>query len=93
MKILAIMERIQRERPGMGWLLTVLGVIMPVIASLGACFLFALAGFSSNVRDTYEKPPGVLDYFLFGLALAMCACLFLTGILLIWARVRRCIAA
>jgi len=86
-------ERIQRERPGTGWLITALGIILTIIACWGVVFLFDHKDLSSVVRDDFEKPPGVTDYFIFALALLACGVLFFTGLFLIWARVRRYVAA
>ena len=89
MRFLATVERIQRDRPCAGWILTAVGVALPILASLGTFALFDLADFSSQVRDQYERPPGIIAYSLFALAIAFFALLFLVGLLLIWARVRR----
>jgi len=86
-------ERVQRERPGTGWLITAVRIILPIIACLGVAFLFHLKNHSSVVRDDFEKPPGVTDYFIFALALLACGVLFFTGLFLIWVRVRRYVAA
>ena len=93
MRLLTKIERIQRERPAVGWLLTTLGILLPLIASFGIWFLFALADFSSNLRDGFEKPPGTLEYALFTLMLIGCGGLFVTGLILIWARARGFFAA
>ncbi len=93
MPFLTTIERIQRERFVIGWLLTGLEIVLPVIAALGVVFLFNLKSFASAVRDDFEKPPGVIDYAEFILALLVCGSLFFVGLFLIWARVRRYVAA
>ena len=88
MRFVTTVQRVQRDRPALGWFLTVLGVVLPVLASLGIVLLFSLADFSSHVRDDFEARPGEIAYSLFALALIACGCLFVTGLLLVWARVR-----
>ena len=89
MKFITKVQRIQRSRPGVGWFLTGLGFILPVFSVLGAFLLFGVADFSSQVRDEFERPPGAFEHSLFALALLLLVSLFVAGLILIWARVRR----
>jgi len=92
MKLLVTVERVYRERQTLGWVLTLVGVALPVIGTLGLYCLYALADFSSHVRDDHDKPPGVIAYSLFAIAIAVCGCFISAGLLLIWTRVRRYVA-
>ena len=93
MKLFAKVERVYRERPVLGWILTFAGMVLPVIGTLGLYFLHALADFSSHVRDDYETPPGAIAYSLFAFAIALCAAFIGAGLLLTWTRMRRNFAA
>ena len=93
MAFLTKIERIQRERPGTGWLITAVGIILPIIACVGVVFLFDLKNFLSTIHDVIEKPPAATGSFVFALALLACGVLFFTGLFLIWVRVRRYVAA
>jgi len=89
MSLLGAIEQIQRKHRAFGWLLTTIGFVLPVIAVCGVMFLFALADFSSQVRDEFEKPPGFGSYLAFALGLSICLLSFVSGLLLIRARFRR----
>lgn len=89
MKFVSSIQRIQHERPGVGWALTLSGAVLPVVASFGIWLLFRAKDFASQVRDDFERSPGFIDYTVFSLALLFFAALFVAGLVLLWARVRR----
>jgi phosphate starvation-inducible membrane PsiE len=88
MRLVATEERIQHQRPVLGWLLTVVGVVLSLVACVGVVWLFNLKAFSSNVRDDFERVPGFAGYALFWLGIAFFAVCFITGLLLMRARFR-----
>lgn len=89
MGLISCIQRIQRERRSIGWALTLFGVVLMVFAPFAILLLFGTRDLASNVRDDFEKPPGPIDYALFNLAVAFLVVVFATGLLLIWARIRK----
>lgn len=93
MKWLNTVERVYRQRPVSGWMLTLAGFALPLIGAFGIYGLYSAADFSSEVRDQYEKPPGVMSYTMFGLAIAVCGSFIGAGLLLVWTRFRKYVSA
>ena len=93
MRLVTTIQRVQREKPRLGWFLTGLGFISSVISVVGVFLLFGSSHFASDVRDQVEKPPGAVEYSLFALAMLAMVSLFVAGLILIWARVRKYVAA
>jgi hypothetical protein len=89
MRLVSSIQRIQRQRPSIGWALTLLGGVLLVLAPFAIALLFGARDFASNVRDDFEKAPGPVEYALFNLAVAFFVVVFVAGLLLIWARIRK----
>lgn len=89
MGFVSSIQRIQRQRPSVGWALTILGLVLLGLAPCAIWFLFGARDFTSNVRDAFEKPPSSVDYALFSLAVFFFVVVFAAGLLLIWARIRK----
>jgi hypothetical protein len=63
---------------------------MVVFAAASLWLLLSLKNFSSAVRDTYETPPGVVQYIVFGIVCLILLLVFVAGgVMLVLGLVRR----
>jgi hypothetical protein len=67
----------------LGWLAALIGTLMVAFTAASLWFLFALKDFSSAVRDTYETPPGVMQYIFFGMVCLSLLLIFVAGVVML----------
>ena len=63
------------------WLVGLSALGIATLSIFTLWFLFSLKEFSSNVRDTYETPPGIFQYLLFALIVISLSVMAIVGLL------------